>query len=468
MKIANPLADVVDLVPRWIQSMFKSLLDLSLVAVVAFGAQQLFKTQDQWRHAVASIVPLHVMNPGAADLKLYPIDPTAKTPIAVLRPQEWLQYDYSGSSGKWLYVSSDGQTAVVRGGVVELGIEVFGRFISVAQWLVLLALIPIAGILLARRRRVQKQLVVKQRQYAQRAEANEELITLLQHEVMLLQSKLSTAEQEARAGEATITAQKTHLERQSQAKLDAVKKYQDALSTNQSLWDEFRQRKNVEVKDLEQSLERVSQEFEQLISHVRYYDVEYRDPKFESLLKGRQFEIAMARLFRDELGCKILEWTPDKGTVFNLKTEQNGNPDLLLESPSGQRFAVECKFRSVCAHDETGELFKPKLINWASPFQGKRYADYGRTMNLNVYVALGLYGDAVSPRVQLIAPLPVLFDKSEPKEIYFLNGSSSRQLCVAHADIRELSIEGQDVANLIPEMEGNETTSLQPRVFDRA
>lgn len=443
--------------------MARNLLDLCILVLLAFGAQQLYKVQDQWRHLAASVIPLHVTNSGTSDINLYPADPAARLPVAVLPPKERLEYRYSGSSGKWVYVARQGRTVVIRGGTVELGIEVFGRFVSIGQFLALLVIVSIAGLISARRSRVQKRLLIRERQHAQLLEADKKVIASLQHEVVQLQSKLRdvamqqqremlAAEKQSRIHEATIAAQKAELERLGQAKLEAIKKYKEELSTNRHLLDEFRQRKNVEVQDLEQSLERVTREFEQLISDVRYYDVEYRDQKFESLLKGRQFEIAMARLFHDGFGCKILEWTPDKGTIFQLKTEQNGNPDLLLESPAGQRFAVECKFRSGYARDEAGAPLVPNLINWASRYQGLRYARYGRATSLNVYLAIGLFGEAVNPRVQLLVPLPMLFQKSEERRIYFSSGSSSKQLCVAYPDIEHLSIESESVAGLIPEM----------------
>lgn len=230
---------------------------------------------------------------------------------------------------------------------------------------------------------------------------------------------LDLAERQKNEYEARVLLQNAQLEKLSRDKLVAVQLYEERLSSSQALLDEFVQRRDVDVRDLELSLERVTLEFDRLVENVRYYDVDYRDAKFDGLLKGRQFEIAVARRFTVEHGCRILEWTPDKGVLFSLWSEQSNNPDLLLQAPNGQKFAIECKYRSTYARNESGDYHYPRLINWATGSQANRYREYQGRASVDVHVAIGLFGKATEPTVCILAPLEMLISESAPCMVYF-------------------------------------------------
>lgn len=428
--------------------MARNLYYLLLISVAMCSAY--FISSGQLPHLLKRFVPLYVGNHGTSDVLLYDAEATAKEPVAALRPGGWLRYRYSGSEGRWLYVSDHKGVRVVREGATRFGVVISGRFFALLDVLLVLTLICVGllamGILRLGRVAAQRRTLLAHAEKAQwKARALEE-------KVQRLRVELDVVESQKKAQETRVFEQAAQLEKLSLDKHAAIRRYEQRLSSSEAMLEEFVQRRDVEVKDLELSLQRVTAEFDTLIEDVRYYDVNYHDTKFDSLLKGRQFEIAVARRFTVEHGCKILEWTPDKGALFNLWSEQSGNPDLLLQAPSGQKFAVECKFRSFYAYRAAGDLYSPRQINWATETQASRYSLYQEQAGVGVYVAIGLFGKASAPSVCIFAPLTKLIFESKSCLIYFSSSTSSHQLCVKHAEIRELTTGFQDMEQLIPQL----------------
>ena len=132
------------------------------------------------------------------------------------------------------------------------------------------------------------------------------------------------------------------------------------------------------------------------------------------------FEIRMASYFKKSLGFRIVNWTPDKGILSGIFVESNLHPDLLLATPSGEQFAVECKYiGSQPIH--INKLNMTEAITWAKEKQAPRYADFGRERDIPVWIAIGHLGPADAPNRVFLTPVEVirlhsrLWEKSNPE-----------------------------------------------------
>jgi hypothetical protein len=74
------------------------------------------------------------------------------------------------------------------------------------------------------------------------------------------------------------------------------------------------------------------------------------------------------------------------------------DPDYLLRyKPSGEDFAVECKYRS--------RLRQDGLLECCRPRQFQHYKEFMQTKEIPVYIVIGLGGDAEDPRELYVIPL---------------------------------------------------------------
>jgi hypothetical protein len=121
--------------------------------------------------------------------------------------------------------------------------------------------------------------------------------------------------------------------------------------------------------------------------------------------KGRSFEKYIAEIFSSQKDYfKIIDWTKD---VYDkrkgIEVESNKNPDLIIEyKPTGERFAVECKFRSWMYKSEK---INDYVIKWSYPDQIKRYNDYSKENNIPVFILIGLGGKPNHPELCFCIPL---------------------------------------------------------------
>jgi hypothetical protein len=111
---------------------------------------------------------------------------------------------------------------------------------------------------------------------------------------------------------------------------------------------------------------------------------------------GRDFEKFVITRF-DNREYRLIEWRSDKYIRGWGGPESSRAPDILMEHiPSGDRFAIECKFRSRA---------KGNRLQWARPDQLQSYKDYEATQRVPVYVAIGIGGNAESPEELFIMKL---------------------------------------------------------------
>jgi hypothetical protein len=125
----------------------------------------------------------------------------------------------------------------------------------------------------------------------------------------------------------------------------------------------------------------------------RYYD---------SYRKGWAFERFVASRFPKEAWA-IEDWTKDKSRGLKRDVESDRNPDLILRSLStGERFAVECKFRSRFWTTKFGTG-----IFW-DKYRHGLYGDYGARENIKVKIAFGVGGNPKNPTKLFVVPIESL------------------------------------------------------------
>lgn len=119
--------------------------------------------------------------------------------------------------------------------------------------------------------------------------------------------------------------------------------------------------------------------------------------------KGDDFEGYINDQF-DPKYFKLLQWNAD---VYHKgrSPESNKHPDLIYEfnhRDFRKTFAVECKFRSKLLNNRF-EIESYKLDN---------YRNYHHDKKTDVYIALGLYGEASKPEKIYLIPLSAFVDRN--------------------------------------------------------
>lgn len=147
----------------------------------------------------------------------------------------------------------------------------------------------------------------------------------------------------------------------------------------------------------------------------------------DSFVVGQIFEELVNELFSKKY-FTIAEKTHSTETNQDEYVESSMNPDFVYKyKPTGELFAVECKYRS--------SLNDGKL-SWSNPKQLKRYQKFQRERNIPVFIIIGLGGDDVSEYKELFcipleeAKYPDLypsvfkkFSRDPEKQFFWKNGS---------------------------------------------
>jgi len=131
--------------------------------------------------------------------------------------------------------------------------------------------------------------------------------------------------------------------------------------------------------------------------------------------KGDMFEKYVENLF-DKKYYVTEEWTSD---IYNKRNgsyvESNKNPDLTIRHiPSGDRFAVECKYRSQITNSKT---FNTTCIQWSHPDQIQRYNAFQSSKHIPVFIVIGVGNDIIKnkpPKLMFCIPL----NKAKYPEIF--------------------------------------------------
>ncbi|HUX35963.1 MAG TPA: DUF6804 family protein [Candidatus Paceibacterota bacterium] len=127
------------------------------------------------------------------------------------------------------------------------------------------------------------------------------------------------------------------------------------------------------------------------IFFYRYYD---------GYKKGSKFEKFVSSLL-PENEWVIEDWTKDKSKRLRRQVESDKNPDLTVRNKrTGERIAVECKFRS----RPWTNKFGINGISW-NAYNHDCYRRYGEKERIPVRVIFGLGGNPKSPEKIFVVPL---------------------------------------------------------------
>jgi hypothetical protein len=146
----------------------------------------------------------------------------------------------------------------------------------------------------------------------------------------------------------------------------------------------------------------------------------------EPFMVGLRFEDYVSDLFSTKY-FSLVEKTHSTETNQERYVESSMNPDFVFRyEPSGELFAVECKYRS--------NLNNEGLLNWSYPEQMKRYQEFSHKRRMPVFIVIGLGGVDNDPEEMFNIPLeeakypalyPSVFDKfNRPPEkpFFWKNG----------------------------------------------
>ena len=111
---------------------------------------------------------------------------------------------------------------------------------------------------------------------------------------------------------------------------------------------------------------------------------------------GLRFEDYVEDLFSKKY-FSIAEKTHSTETNKERYVESSMNPDFVFRYiPSGEMFAVECKYRSGLNRE---------MLDWTNPKQLKRYQKFSQEQEMPVFIVIGLGGDADAPDEMFNIPL---------------------------------------------------------------
>lgn len=117
----------------------------------------------------------------------------------------------------------------------------------------------------------------------------------------------------------------------------------------------------------------------------------------EPFMVGLRFENYVSDLFSDKY-FSIVEKTHSTETNQERYVESSMNPDFVFRyNPSGEMFAVECKYRS--------NLNNEGLLSWSYPEQMKRYKEFSYRRRIPVFIVIGLGGMDVEPKEMFNIPI---------------------------------------------------------------
>lgn len=338
--------------------------------------------------------------------------------LAHFPPNAFAKYIRSGESGRWHYVEYLGHEYAIHNSRITFGFyRIFNLTVLSEHQLRNImygssSLTILCSILLIRTRRKRKRktadappLSPKQQKLVERTYTQREVEEMVQSVTSLKDEELKKAVQK------TETRHKHELD-------NHRTRIENELSVG--LKKELEKIYAPSLAAMQESYKNLKAIHEKAIVDARAFDVDFKDKKFESILKGRLFEIRMASYFEKDLRLRIVNWAPDKGFLSGIFVESNLHPDLHLATRNGDQFAVECKYIGRKPM-YINNLKMPDAITWAKEKQPQRYTNFGSERNIPVWVAIGHLGPADDPHSIYLTPIELmqsnsrLWKKSNPE-----------------------------------------------------
>lgn len=334
--------------------------------------------------------------------KLFAKADSASEVLNRLPSNGFARYIQSGSTGKWHYVRYRGRDYAIYGSRIDLGYYRLANTWVLSKVQLQYFLYVCLGLTL-----VSLFMLFRCKPQNNPAVLNHRPVSRRPTEQTYTKSELDKAVQ-------SITSQKD--EELKQAVYEAEERHRCALAAQRKrieneltvgLKQELEKEYAPTLAAMHESYQNLKSIHEKAIADARAFDVDFKDKSFESILKGRLFEICMASYFEKNLGLRIVDWTPDKGILSGIFVESNLHPDLLLGTQSGEQFGVECKYIGR-QPTHIKKLDMVDAITWAKEKQAPRYASFGRERDIPVWIAIGHLGPADAPSQVFLTPIDVM------------------------------------------------------------
>ena len=338
-------------------------------------------------------IPQVIINTGNKPIKLY--SELSDDTLGWLDVGDSLAYMYSGNLGDWHYGSYQNRTVSIRDASISVGFLLQGYpvpenvIVKAHRYLPYLALFFVVLLVVKKYKKNTKSegdAVFHDRR------AEDKQLAYAQNQIIQLKQQLKTKDRQLEQSE----TQRLQQQLEKKAEWDAILA---KLSEEESRSRD----KDVKLSDLQNSYDHLNAEFNKIVEEARIFDFPYQNKKYENILKGRKYELRVARSLHNQ-GYTFLEWTPDKGFEEGIYVKSNNNPDLVVAKNS-HVIAIECKYRS--------KYFMKRVrkyrdeISWASILSANFYAEFSERRNLPVFLALGFKGNPESPDNEYLIPLDI-------------------------------------------------------------
>ncbi|PTY37617.1 hypothetical protein BGP77_14085 [Saccharospirillum sp. MSK14-1] len=344
-------------------------------------------------------LPVYVINTQKKPLLLYDANNIRAPAISLLQPNDGFRLFYAGDTGQWLYGLKNNRSVFLKNQDRLVAFVLYGRRFPISEtWKFFSALTLFLLLLIFSYRCYSKS---SNTQYPSRYSRNKRIYPTVSE-----QKPSPTPNHENR-----WLRQENYRLTQKISRINQEK--EDFIRREQRLFDVIHQthsRAGVTVPDmqyeydaLEKEYAEVSERYKKLKNDSKIFDINFDSSSYESIIKGRKFEIYLARNLVENRTHEILEWTPDKGFDSSIRVKSNGNPDLVVQNKNGQQFAIECKFRGT--HFRTIEGQQTDQVSWSSAYAAERYQAFSAERGMPVFIALGWKGLPESPKRLFLAPL---------------------------------------------------------------
>lgn len=345
-----------------------------------------------------------VKNTSAKSIPLYKSADRNSSVVAYLRSGAKANYLYKSRSGRWIYIKLQTSELVVQAKYIELGYDISGIVFvdrNLAQIVAIVSSIIFMGIFLlypsVKKRKKKEQHLSRQKQNYSVDEMN-----------IYAQGKVEQVRKEL------TESHRIELDKLKINYEDKSQKLEEGFRTEliEKLMSELNINRAPTIENMISSVENLKKIYNEAVENALTFGIDLKHKRFESLLKGRLFEICIAKIVSKELNYTILEWTPDKGFDHEIFVQSNLNPDLILSDRGGNKVAIECKYRSFVGKIDGID----NSTSWSDVKQAERYLDFSKKRKIPVFLALGLAGDPSEPDIITIPPIDSILEASWLKD----------------------------------------------------
>ncbi len=203
------------------------------------------------------------------------------------------------------------------------------------------------------------------------------------------------------------------------------------------------------IDEMEKTISVLKQEYNVAQQIANTFEIDLTDGKIDALVKGREFELFAAKLWQADAQIKIDEWRSDKGIKQDVFVNSHGYPDFVitLKSASGEKqAAIECKYRSVFQPSKKGKV---EYVSWASFNNTDNYRKFKHEMSMEVYILLGIDGQASNPQYLYLAKLDHITDE----DVTFEHGKYKETWSTTKNKIKPFRINAGQIVQEIKNME---------------